>query len=185
MRWKDDPEWQKYIRDRVKLNEKGELEGKNSGFKVQVTFNRSIKGKNTAKGTSLSHLIWFLAEGVWPAENMHVDHIDDDPFHNKTDNYELVTPQQNYNKTRGRRKRNFGKTEYGHGLSYRWLKNRKAFVLNRYCGSFYVEGKRILNNRYIGYFRTKEEMDSFVKDYIKDNINIDALDEVNKCLNAA
>jgi hypothetical protein len=65
-----------------------------------------------------AHLVWFLKHGRWPAEDMIIDHKNDDPMDNRPDNLQELTHTENQKKRRGRVVyRSYGSGRYGPGMN--------------------------------------------------------------------
>lgn len=93
---KNSKEFNEYILENLSLDEiTGLIKGKGLYYRVQVEI--SFNGKRTI--LALSHLIWYLKNKVWPKDNSHIDHKDENPLNNKPDNLqELLVEEHNKKK---------------------------------------------------------------------------------------
>lgn len=84
-------------------------------------------------------LVWDLF-GSNPRKGLHVDHIDENKENNKIDNLQLLTPQQNFIKTRSKKRDNYSSKYMG--VSYdngKWVARKKNNGKYKNLGRFSTE----------------------------------------------
>ena len=110
---KRNPQFEELLRKTTTVDETGNIKVK--GMYASTCINFNFDGGVVS--VPYSHVVWFLTRGRWPADDMTVDHYDDDSMNNAPNNLQELTITENHRKRRGRTiLRSYGSGKYGYGL---------------------------------------------------------------------
>src|SRR5215469_13547428 len=85
---KRDPAFTKAVLDTIRLDpETGGLRFEG----MYVSVHLDIGWKGSVVSVPVSHAVWLATYGRWPAEGLHLDHLDNDPLNNEPANLAEVT----------------------------------------------------------------------------------------------
>jgi hypothetical protein len=126
---KRDPAFTRAVLDTMRLDPKtGSLRFEG----MYVSAHLDIGWKGSVVSVPVSHVVWLAAHGRWPAEGLHLDHLDNDPLNNKLANLAEVTHTENQRRRRGRTVSHaYGTGKYGHGISVNMDKRDGRFYVSR------------------------------------------------------
>lgn len=170
---KDDPDFIKLIKERVKLDPETGLLSFNKLY-AQMSFTITFKGEKIV--TTYAHLVWLLSRGAWPTKGTHVDHINDNPQDNRPENLQELTEEDSHKKRRGRMVyRTYGTGKYGYGMYLHHDKRDNRYYITRHLSRGHGEGDLKAIRQGLGGFDTLEEAETKIAEYIE-QIKVQGLD---------
>lgn len=177
---KHDPEFIELLLKHTTLDEKqGLLTFKN--VYAQICINISWRNKMIV--VPYSHVVWLLKHGMWPAENMVLDHINNVPTDNRPENLQEITQNKNQEKRRGRLVyRSYGTGKYGYGINVHYDKRDGRYYVVRHLSRGHGKGDLKGIRRGLGGFDTLEDAERQVAGVIEDikQRGLDFLPQVEK-----